>query len=75
MSDLMRMSEAQQPRQASLPLDYTPALEDQMRTLFEFRWRRWHKAKSFEVAMQDETTKRLLALAVQHMPPDVNSRR
>lgn len=62
-------------RQVALPLDYTPALEGQMRTLFDFRWRRWHRAPSFEVAMQDETTKRLLALAVMHMPSSVQSRR
>ena len=64
-----------QTRQVALPLDYTPALESQMRTLFDFRWRRWHRAPSFEVAMQDDTTKRLLALAVQHMPSSVRSRR
>lgn len=67
-----------QPRtlhQAALPLDYTPALEGQMRTLFDYRWRRWHRAPSFEVAMQDDTTKRLLALAVMHMPSNVRSRR
>lgn len=71
----MQVNQAHQPRQAALPLDYTPALEGQMRTLFDFRWRRWHKAPSFEVAMQDETTKRLLALAVLHMPGNVQSRR
>lgn len=64
-----------QAHQASLPLDYTPALESQMRTLFDFRWRRWHRAPSFEVAMQDPVTKQLLAKAVLHMPSSVKSRR
>lgn len=71
----MQVCQPHPSRQASLPLDYTPALESQMRALFECRWRRWHSAPSFEVAMQDETTKRLLALAVQHLPSNLAGRR
>ena len=62
-------------KQVALPLDYTPALETQMRELFDSRWRRWHRASSYEEAMRDETTKRLLALAVQHLPSNCRSRR
>lgn len=54
--------------QAELALDFAPALEVQMRELFNSRWRRWHRAASFEVAMEDEVTRRLLVLAVMHLP-------
>lgn len=54
--------------QPELELDHIPALEQQMRTLFDTRWRRWHRAGSFEAAMQDPVTARLLMLTVKHMP-------
>ena len=57
-----------QAKQMDLPLDMSPALWEQMRALFEHRWRRWHRASSFEVAMQDAVTRRLLYLAVLHAP-------
>ena len=63
------------PIQKALPLDFTPALAQQMRTLFESRWRHWHRAGSFEVAMQDPVTARCLALAVQHLPQNCRGRR
>ena len=63
------------PTQAELPMDHTPALEPEMRVLFETRWRRWHRAPSFEVAMQDPVTCQLLCLAVQHLPSHTKGRR
>lgn len=65
----------QTPTQAELPMDHTPSLETEMRALYESRWRRWHRAESFEVAMQDPVTCRLLALAVQHLPSRSRGRR
>lgn len=62
-------------RQAELELDYSPALEPQMRALFELRWSRWHRAKSFEEAMTDPITRRLLCLQVQHAPSQRAPRR
>jgi hypothetical protein len=56
-----------QPPQSELALDHTPALEPAMRSLFESRWARWHP-KPFDEAVNDPVTRRLLALAVQHMP-------
>jgi len=56
------------PRQAALALDFTPALEAEMREFFNARWLRWHRAGSFEAAMQDAVTRRCLALAVLHLP-------
>lgn len=63
------------PPQPELPLDHTPALEAEMRVLFETRWRRWHKARSFDVAMQDPVTRKCLLLAVQHLPHNRKGRR
>lgn len=63
------------PTQPELPMDHTPALEADMRSLYETRWRRWHRAGSFEVAMQDPVTRQLLALAVQHLPSHSKRRR
>lgn len=63
-----------QPPQTELALDHTQALEPAMRRLFEQRWARWHP-KPFEEAMKDATTRRLLALAVQHMPAPPQPRR
>lgn len=62
------------PTQQALPLDFTPALALQMRTLFDTRWRRWHRAGSFEVAMQDPVTAKCLALAVLHLPQNCKAR-
>lgn len=56
------------PTQPDLPLDFTMALETEMREYFNARWLRWHRAGSFEVAMQDAVTRRCLVLAVQHLP-------
>lgn len=55
-------------RQPELALDFTPALEAEMREFFNARWLRWHRARSFEAAMQDAVTRRCLALAVLHLP-------
>ncbi|MDP1886629.1 hypothetical protein [Polaromonas sp.] len=65
----------QTPTQPELPMDHTPALEAEMRALYESRWRRWHRAVSFEVAMQDPVTRHLLALTVQHLPSHTKGRR
>lgn len=58
----------QPPRQAELPMDHTPALEMEMRAFYDSRWKRWHRAGSFDVAMQDPVTRRCLLLSVQHLP-------
>jgi hypothetical protein len=63
-----------QPPQTELALDHSPALEPAMRQLFESRWALWHP-KSFEEAVSDPVTRRLLALAVQHMPSAPQPRR
>ena len=42
------------------------ASEAQMRALFERQWSRWHRCKSFEEAVLDPVTRRLLELAVAH---------
>jgi len=60
--------------QTELELDHAPALETAMRSLFETRWRRWHP-KTFEEAIADPTTRRLLCLAVQHLPSQRAPRR
>lgn len=60
--------------QPELALDHTPALETAMRSLFESRWKRWHPL-TFEEAVQDSLTRRLLCLAVQHMPSQTQPRR
>lgn len=62
------MASQQQTPQAELPMDYAPALEAEMRDFYDFRWKRWHRAGSFDVAMQDPITRRCLTLAVQHLP-------
>lgn len=62
------------PPQPELTLDHSPALEGQMRTLFETRWSRWHPA-TFDEAVKDPITRRLLCLAVQHLPSQVSPRR
>lgn len=61
-------SPSRTPPQAELPLDHAPALEQEMRALFDTRWRRWHPAASYEDAVADPVTRRLLALAAQHLP-------
>ncbi len=55
-------------------MDHAPALETQMRTLFETRWSRWHRS-TYEEAVKDPVTRRLLCLAVQHLPSQVTPRR
>jgi hypothetical protein len=60
--------------QPELALDYAPALETAMRSLFETRWARWHRLP-FDEAMKDAFTRRLLCLAVQHMPSQTQPRR
>lgn len=56
------------PAQPELPMDHFPAREAQMRDVFDRRWRRWHRFKDFDQAMQDPVTRRLLELTVQHLP-------
>lgn len=62
------------PTQQALPLDFTPALALQMRMFYDTRWRSWHRAGSFEVAMQDPVTAKCLALAVLHLPQNCKAR-
>lgn len=55
------------PVQQALPMDLpVTAPEAQMRALFERQWSRWHRAQSYEEAVADPTTRRLLELAVIH---------
>jgi hypothetical protein len=61
--------------QPELQLDHSTALEQEMRTLFEFRWARWHRAKTYEEAVADPVTRQLLCLAVQHAPSPATPRR
>jgi hypothetical protein len=66
--------------QAELALDHVPAqeaqMEPQMRHLFETRWSQWHRAKTYEEAVADPFTRRMLLLTVLHMPkPTVPRRR
>lgn len=63
------------PPQPELDLDHARALEPAMRSLFETRWRRWHRMKTYEEAVADPVTHRLLCLAVQHLPSQVTPRR
>lgn len=56
------------PAQPDLPLDYAPALEPVMRQIWESRWRRWHPCPTYEAAVADPFTRRLLCLAAQHKP-------
>ena len=65
---------SQHPPQTELALDHTPALEPLMRSLFETRWARWHP-KPFDEAVNDPITRRLLALAVQHLSAAPDARR
>lgn len=51
--------------QACLPMDM-PVPEQAIRELFEQRWSRWHRARSFEEAVKDPITRHLLELAVAH---------
>jgi hypothetical protein len=61
------MPRSHKPFQTPLPLDLPPpAREDEMRALFEARWSRWHRCKSYEAAVADPITRRLLELAVVH---------
>jgi hypothetical protein len=60
--------------QSELPMDYTPALEQEMRVFYETRWSRWHRAHNFDLAMQDPVTSRCLLLAVQHLPHNRRNR-
>lgn len=53
--------------QPRLPMEMPPpAREEDMRALFEAQWARWHRCKSFEAAVADPITRRLLALAVAY---------
>ena len=55
------------PVQQMLPMELPLAApEAQMRALFERQWSRWHRCKSFEEAVLDPVTRRLLELAVAH---------
>lgn len=55
------------PVQQTLPMELPlVAPEARMRALFEGQWSRWHHAKSFDEAVNDPTTRRLLELAVAH---------
>ncbi len=55
------------PVQQTLPMELPAAApEAQMRALFERQWARWHRCKSFEEAVLDPVTRRLLELAVAH---------
>jgi hypothetical protein len=49
-----------------MDLPTPPPEEGAMRALFEQRWARWHRARNFEEAVADATTRRLLELAVLH---------
>lgn len=61
------MPSRHKPFQPPLPLDMPPpAREEDMRALFEGRWSRWHPCKSYEAAVADPITRRLLELAVMH---------
>ena len=54
------------PVQQTLPMELPAAApEAQMRALFERQWARWHRC-SFEEAVLDPVTRRLLELAVAH---------
>ena len=54
------------PVQQTLPMELPAAApEAQMRALFERQWARWHRCKSFEEAVLDPVTRRLLELAMR----------
>ena len=55
------------PVQQTLPMELPLAApEARMRALFERQWSRWRPAKSFDEAVSDPVTRRLLELAVMH---------
>ena len=55
------------PVQQTLPMELPLAApEARMRALFERQWARWHRCKSFEEAVCDPVTRRLLELTVMH---------
>lgn len=55
------------PVQQALPMELPLATpEAQMRALFEGQWSRWHHAKSYDEAVRDPVTRRLLELAAAH---------
>ncbi len=61
------MRSTSQQLQISLPMDMPPPVkEGAMRALFEARWSRWHRCKTYEAAVADPITRRLLELAVEH---------
>lgn len=64
---MARLPTPHPPQQQLLPMDLpAPQPEEQdMRALFEQRWALWHRARTFEEAVADATTRRLLELAVQ----------
>lgn len=57
-------------QQAALPLAEPPPPEHQveaaMREHFNLFWRRWHRARSFDEAVTDPMTRRLLRMSVLH---------
>lgn len=63
MASRMALPPVQQALPMELPL---VAPEAQMRALFEGQWSRWHRAKSYDEAVRDPLTRRLLELAVVH---------
>lgn len=69
------MPQPTHPAQPELPLDLSPTLEPAMRDLWERRWRRWHPAATYDAAVADPVTRRLLCLAVQHLPQRPTPRR
>lgn len=63
----MAASTPRSPLQQALPMDLpVQAPEALMRALFERKWSRWHRARTYEEAVADPTTRRLLELAVIH---------
>ena len=66
MSHMAPMPQAT-PAQAELPMEMPEVCEREvaMRELFATRWCRWHRARSYEEAVADPVTARLLALAVR----------
>lgn len=69
------MDDTSKPKAPELPLDHSPAMETEMRTLFEMRWARWHHAKTYEEAIADPFTRRMLYLTVIHSPSHTSPRR
>lgn len=55
------------PQQQCLPMELPiQSPEARMRELFAQRWSLWHRAKTYEDAVADPTTRRLLELAALH---------